>query len=126
MKPPVGLAGKITYHDPCYLGRYNDTYDEPRAVISALPGADMVEMERHRENSFCCGAGGGMMWAEEPSEKRVGNLRARHALETGSDILGVACPFCMTMLEEGIASEKGGREIKVLDIAVLLLRPDST
>ena len=126
LKPPGGLAGKITYHDPCYLGRYNDTYDEPRAVISALPGADMVEMERHRENSFCCGAGGGMMWAEEPSEKRVGNLRARHALETGSDILGVACPFCMTMLEEGIASEKGGREMKVLDIAELLLGPDST
>ena len=126
LKPPGGLAEKITFHDPCYLGRYNDTYDEPRAVISALPGADMVEMERHREDSFCCGAGGGMMWAEEPSEKRVGNLRARHALETGSDILGVACPFCMTMMEEGIASEQDGRQMKVLDIAELLLGPDSS
>jgi Fe-S oxidoreductase/nitrate reductase gamma subunit len=126
LKPPGGLAEKITFHDPCYLGRYNETYDEPRAVIGALPGADMVEMERHREDSFCCGAGGGMMWAEEPSEKRVSNLRARHALETGSDILGVACPFCMTMMEEGIASEQDGRQMKVLDIAELLLGPDSS
>ncbi len=126
LKPPDGSAAKITFHDPCYLGRYNDTYDEPRSVISALPGADMVEMERHREQSFCCGAGGGMMWVDEPSEKRVGTLRARHALETGSDILAVACPFCMTMLADGVDNEKGGREMKVLDIAELLLGPDST
>jgi Fe-S oxidoreductase/nitrate reductase gamma subunit len=122
--PPEGVAETVTFHDPCYLGRYNETYDEPRAVIAAIPGVDTVEMERHRETSFCCGAGGGMMWAEDPSGKRASNLRARQALETGSDVLGVACPFCMIMMEEGVDAEKGEREIEVRDIAELLCGPE--
>lgn len=121
LKPAAAPIGKITFHDPCHLGRYNEVYDEPRAVIDAAPGAARVEMGRHRQNSFCCGAGGGRMWAEEPLDQRVGNVRAREALDTGSDTLGVGCPFCMLMLEEGVKSEaKGGREMKVLDIAEVL------
>ncbi|MBI4522191.1 MAG: (Fe-S)-binding protein [Deltaproteobacteria bacterium] len=124
-KPSGRIKGKITFHDPCYLGRYNDTYDPPREVIGAVSGSAIVEMDRHREKSFCCGAGGGMMWAEEPKEKRVSNVRAQHAVETGADILSVACPFCMTMLEEGVKSENPGKEIKVVDIAELLRGMDS-
>lgn len=123
-KTPGGLPEAITYHDPCHLGRYNETYDEPRAVIGAVPGADLVEMERHRQTSFCCGAGGGRMWADEPSEQRVSNVRAREALDSGAQTLAVACPFCMAMLDEGVNLEKGERNLKVLDIAELL-RGDS-
>lgn len=124
-KPSGGLEGKVTFHDPCYLGRYNDTYNEPRQVIAARPGVKIVEMRQHREKSFCCGAGGGMMWIEEPKERRVSNVRARHALESGSDILSVACPFCMTMMEEGIKSEKSESKVRVLDIAELLRGVDN-
>jgi Fe-S oxidoreductase/nitrate reductase gamma subunit len=124
LEPPEGVAETVTFHDPCYLGRHNETYDEPRAVIAAVPGADMVEMARSRETSFCCGAGGGMMWAEDPSGKRASNLRAREALETGSDVLGVGCPFCMIMMEEGIDAEKGDQEMQVRDIAELLRGPE--
>ena len=125
LKPAPGGVGKVTFHDPCHLGRYNETYDEPRAVIDATPGIDRVEMPRHRQNSFCCGAGGGRMFAEEPIEQRVGNLRAKEALATGSQTLSVACPFCMLMLEEGVKSEaNGGVEMKVLDIAEVLYGAD--
>ena len=120
LKPSGGLEGKVTFHDPCYLGRYNDTYEEPREVLRALPGTELVEMQQHRERSFCCGAGGGLMWVEEESDKRVNNKRAEHALESGSDIVSVACPMCMTMLDDGIKSRKGERDVKVLDIAELL------
>ena len=120
LKPSGGLEGKVTFHDPCYLGRYNDTYEEPREIVRALPGTELVEMQQNRERSFCCGAGGGLMWVEEESDKRVNNKRAEHALASGSDIVSVACPFCMTMLDDGIKSRKGERDVKVLDIAELL------
>lgn len=120
LKPADGLEGKVTFHDPCYLGRYNGTYDEPREIIRAIPGAQVVEMGQSREKSFCCGAGGGMMWMEEAEDKRVNNRRAEHAVESGADIVGVACPFCMTMLDDGIKARKGNRKIEVLDIAEVL------
>jgi len=125
LKPSSGVEGKVTFHDPCYLGRYNDTYEEPREIVRALPGTELVEMQQNRERSFCCGAGGGLMWVEEESDKRVNNKRAEHALESGSDIVSVACPFCMTMLDDGIKSKKGERDVKVLDIAELLDRADN-
>ena len=117
-------SGAITFHDPCYLGRYNGVLDEPRAVLAAAAGAPLIEMPRHREASFCCGAGGGRMFTEEPSENRVSNLRAREALATGAEVLGVGCPFCMTMLDEAVDNEKNGREMQVLDIAELVLMTD--
>jgi Fe-S oxidoreductase len=121
-----GAKTKVTYHDPCHLGRYNGVYDEPRQVVEASPGAELLEMNRNRSNSFCCGAGGGRMWAEEAADQRVGTVRAREAAATGADVIGVACPFCMPMLEEGIKTEQPpGREIKVLDIAELLRGPEA-
>lgn len=125
LRPSGGLEGKVTFHDPCYLGRYNDLFKEPRDVIAAVPGVQVVEMEQHRERSFCCGAGGGLMWMEEPSDQRINNKRAEHALETGADIVNVACPYCMTMLEDGIQARKGEREMKVLDIAELFVEMDN-
>jgi Fe-S oxidoreductase len=95
-------------------------FDEPRDAIAAVPGTSMIEMERRREGSFCCGAGGGRAFAEEPVENRVSNLRAREALATGADVVGVGCPFCMNMMEEAVNTEKGDRDVKVRDIAELL------
>jgi Fe-S oxidoreductase len=120
-RPADKLADiKVTYHDPCYLGRYNDIYSEPRAAIGAVAETSLVEMPRHREGSFCCGAGGGRMWADEPREERVSNLRAQEALATEAGVLTVACPFCMTMLEEAVTFEQGARKMEVIDIAELL------
>jgi Fe-S oxidoreductase/nitrate reductase gamma subunit len=115
---------KVTYHDPCYLGRYNDIYDEPRKLITSVASSGIAEMDQHRERSFCCGAGGGLMWAEESNTKRINNERTQHALKTGAGIVSVACPFCMTMMEDGIKTFKADREVKVLDIAELLEGPN--
>ena len=113
----------MTFHDPCYLGRYNGVFDEPRDAIAAVPGTSMIEMERHREGSFCCGSGGGRMWMEEPVDQRVSKLRAKQALETGAEVVGVGCPFCMMMMEEAVNTEKGPRDVRVRDIAELLRGP---
>jgi Fe-S oxidoreductase len=109
-------AKSVTFHDPCYLGRQNGVYDAPRAVLQGP-----VEMERSRGNSFCCGGGGGMSFVEEPPDKRVNQERAAEALATGADVLAVSCPFCMTMMQDGINAKKGAREMAVMDIAEVLL-----
>jgi len=121
------LDQSITYHDPCYLGRHNDVYDDPRAVISAVPGVDAKEMERSRSNGFCCGAGGARMWMEESIGERVSNNRVDEAVETGADIIATGCPFCVTMLSDGLAEKVGKGEVEdgrveVLDIAEVLTR----
>jgi Fe-S oxidoreductase len=103
----------VAFHDPCYLGRQNGVYDAPRRVLGAP-----VEMPRNRNNSFCCGGGGGMSFIEEPSDKRVNQERAREALATGASVLAVGCPFCMTMMEDGI-NALGGR-MHVRDIAEVM------
>ena len=120
LKDLSALDGKITFHDPCYLGRQNGVYDAPRRLVQISARGASLEMERSRENSFCCGGGGGMSFVDEPSDKRVNQERAREAIETGADVLAVGCPFCMTMMEDGINARKGERDMKVLDIAELL------
>ena len=120
LKPLAGLDKKITFHDPCYLGRQNGVYDAPRQLVQISAGENMVEMERSRAKSFCCGGGGGMSFVEEPPDKRVNQERAREVLETGADVLAVGCPFCMTMMEDGINARKGERDVKVLDVSELL------
>ena len=120
LKPLPDSGKKITFHDPCYLGRQNGVYEAPRALVQISTRGGAVEMPRARSNSFCCGGGGGMSFVDEPPDKRVNQERAREALETGADVLAVGCPFCMTMLEDGVNARKGDRDMKVLDVAELL------
>jgi Fe-S oxidoreductase len=111
---------KITYHDPCYLGRANNIYDAPRDILKNLP-AVTVEMEKNRSFALCCGAGGGQMFKEaEKGNKEVFIERTEQALETGADIICTACPFCMTMLTDGIKYKNKEEEIKNYDIAELV------
>ncbi len=109
----------VTFHDPCYLGRHNGVVDAPRQLVQ-LSAKRSVEMEMNRKQGFCCGGGGGMSFVDEPKDKRVNQERARQALETGAEIVAVGCPFCMTMLEDGINARKGDRDVKVMDVAELL------
>jgi Fe-S oxidoreductase/nitrate reductase gamma subunit len=111
---------KITFHDPCYLGRHNGVFDEPRQLVQIASRNAPVEMQQSRENGFCCGGGGGMSFVDEPKDKRVNQERARQLLETGADIVAVGCPFCTTMLEDGINARKGERDVRVMDVAELL------
>ena len=111
---------KITYHDSCYLGRANNIYDAPRKVLEALD-AELVEMKRCRSNGLCCGAGGAQMFKEEEKgDTRVNFERAKEAIETGASVIAAACPFCNTMMTDGIKNSNKEEEIQVLDIAELI------
>jgi Fe-S oxidoreductase len=112
---------KITFHDPCYLGRYNDEYNAPRAVLQAVSGEEPLEMGRTRDRSFCCGAGGGRMWMEEREGKRVNIERTEEALKLQPDVVGTACPFCMTMLTDGLKEKGASETVDVKDIAEAVL-----
>jgi Fe-S oxidoreductase/nitrate reductase gamma subunit len=113
---------RITYHDSCYLGRYNGLYSEPRTVINSIAGAGLVEMDRTGERSFCCGAGGGRMWMEEHLGKRINHLRFEDALKTKAGTIGTACPFCLTMLDDATKDKEMGESIKVQDITELIVQ----
>jgi Fe-S oxidoreductase len=115
LRPTAEVKEVLTYHDPCYLGRHNDVYREPRDVLDALPGLSTREMPRHGTRAFCCGAGGARMWMEERLGKRINMERTEEAIATGADTLGVACPFCLIMLDDGAKAK--GDAIKVLDVA---------
>ena len=116
---PDGQPKKIAYHDPCYLGRYNDVYVAPREVVGAS-GNEVVEMERNGTRSFCCGAGGARFWMEERTGKKVNIERAEEALATDADEIAVACPFCFVMLDDGV-KELGRDDVPVRDIAMILV-----
>ncbi len=112
---------KITYHDSCYLGRANDVYEAPRSLLSSLD-ADLVEMKRCRTNGLCCGAGGAQMWKEdEPGDKRINTERVEEALGTGAEIVAVNCPFCMTMMTDGVTAKEKQESVMVYDLAELIL-----
>ena len=106
---------KVTFHDPCYLGRIGGETEAPRGAL----GNDLIEMERHGTNSFCCGGGGAQIWMEEDADKRVNEIRAREASKTGADTVAVGCPFCMTMMSDGLKSIGDGKPVK--DISEILL-----
>jgi heterodisulfide reductase subunit D len=111
---------KITYHDSCYLGRANDIYEAPRHVLETLDG-DLVEMKRCRSNGLCCGAGGAQMFKEEEKgEKRINRERADEAIGTGATVVAAACPFCNTMLSDGVKANEKEQEVAVLDIAEMI------
>jgi Fe-S oxidoreductase/nitrate reductase gamma subunit len=122
LKAGVSDGEAITLHDPCYLARVNGVTDAPRAVIGVPNDTNYREMPRHGKKTFCCGAGGGRMWFEEPPEQRVSKLRAEEAVATGARTLATGCPFCLNMMTDGMANTPGGESVKVLDIAEVLLR----
>jgi Fe-S oxidoreductase len=105
----------ITYHDSCYLGRYNDVFEAPRNILQLIPGTTLREMERSRRFGMCCGAGGGRMWMEEEPTQRVNYRRVEQALATNPDVVAVACPFCMTMVDDGLKA-KGEERVQALDV----------
>src|SRR6478735_1120170 len=111
---------KITYHDSCYLGRSNNIYDAPREVLQALD-ADLVEMKRCRTTGLCCGAGGAQMFKEpEKGKMDINVARSEEALATGASTIAVACPFCMTMMTDGVKNKEKEGEVKVKDLAELI------
>ncbi len=121
--PVTPVSQDITYHDPCYLGRHNKVYEAPRELIGAA-GANLTEMPRHAERSFCCGAGGARMWMEEHIGKRINHERVDEALATGAATVATACPFCRVMVTDGVndRQEEAGRSgVEVLDVAQILL-----
>lgn len=118
--PRHEVEERITYHDSCYLGRYNGVYEQPRNVLRAIKGVTLLEMERSRENGMCCGAGGGMMWMEETAGKRVNLARTEQALATKPTVISSACPYCLTMMEDGTKLLEAEEAVQTRDIAEIL------
>ncbi|MDD4170183.1 MAG: (Fe-S)-binding protein [Desulfotomaculaceae bacterium] len=124
---PGALNGKLkaTYHDSCYLGRYHDEYAAPRNIIAAIKDISLVEMERSKQKGFCCGAGGGRMWLEEDIGTRINVARTEQALELNPQAIVSNCPFCLTMLEDGLKDKEASEQVKVYDIAELVVQSTS-
>ena len=121
LDPKKPVKGRVVYHDSCYLGRYNNIYDPPREILERIPGVQVVEADHYTRNKgLCCGAGGAQMWMEEQNKDRVNIKRTKQLLDTGATTIASACPFCMTMLTDGIKAESKEEEIKQLDIVELL------
>lgn len=113
---------KVTYHDPCYLGRHNAEFNAPREILKGIPGLELAEMNRNRENAFCCGGGGGNFFTDilGVGEESPGRIRVREALDTGAEILAVACPMCSKMLDDAVKAEEVEEKIKVQDVAEIV------
>jgi Fe-S oxidoreductase len=116
----------VTYHDPCYLGRHNRVFSPPRDILGSVPGLVFNEMPRNKETSFCCGAGGARMWMEESIGTRINETRTDEALGTGAEVVSAACPYCIVMLTDGVATRKqqgkADESVRVADVSDLLLR----
>ncbi|HJX34804.1 MAG TPA: heterodisulfide reductase-related iron-sulfur binding cluster [Desulfatiglandales bacterium] len=115
---PLNIA--VTYHDPCYLGRYNGIYEAPRRIIRSIPGVRLVEMAHSGPDSLCCGGGGGRMWQELKDEKKLSEVRIREAADTGADVVVTACPYCLIMLEDALKTADLEDRLKVMDLNELL------
>ena len=116
---PSAAKGRVTFHDPCNLGRINGIFDEPRQVLAAQGGLELVEMERNRASGFCCGGGGANVWFEVPEKKKIGVIRVEEALRTGSETMAVGCPFCITMFEDA-AKALGNETLAIKDLAEIV------
>ena len=110
------VAKKVVYHDPCYLGRHNNIYDEPRAVLKQIPGLELIEMPESHSNSLCCGGGGGRIWMDTPKEERFSDLRLKQAKELGAEVLVTACPYCITNFEESRLNLEYENVLEIKDI----------
>jgi len=111
---------KVTYHDPCYLGRHNDVYDEPRDLLNKVAGLELVEMEAHGKNSLCCGGGGGRIWMDTPQEERFSDIRLKQAKETRAQILATSCPYCITNFEESCLNLEYEDILEIKDITEIV------
>jgi Fe-S oxidoreductase len=120
LKPTKEYGKKITYHDPCYLGRHNGIYDEPRGALQKIPGLELVEMDESRVDSLCCGMGGGRIWMETEKHERFSNLRLEQAIELGAEVLATSCPYCITALEDSRLVMNHADDIEVKDITEIL------
>ncbi|MFC4024933.1 (Fe-S)-binding protein [Oceanobacillus longus] len=120
LKPQRAINERLTYHDSCYLGRYNGVYDPPREILTAIPGLELVEMNRSRKNGMCCGAGGGLMWTEETTGNRINVARTEQALAVQPTMISSACPYCLTMLSDGTKAKEVDEDISTMDVAEIL------
>ena len=111
---------KVTYHDPCYLGRHNGIYDEPREVLKKVAGLELVEMPDSRENSLCCGGGGGRIWMETPKGERFSDLRLEQAIGVGAEVLATSCPYCITNFEDSRLSLEDTEALEIKDITEII------
>ncbi|WP_139491038.1 heterodisulfide reductase-related iron-sulfur binding cluster [Brevibacillus dissolubilis] len=120
LKPTKEVKERVTYHDSCYLGRYNEIYDMPRQILEAIPGVEIAEMKRSGCDSMCCGAGGGLMWMEEHEGTRVNVARTEQALEVNPTMIASACPYCLTMMNDGVKMKEAEEQVKTRDVAEIL------
>ena len=118
--PTKEFGKKVTYHDPCYLGRHNGIYDEPREVLKSIPGLELRELAESRENSLCCGMGGGRIWMETPKSERFSDIRLEQAIEVGAEVLATACPYCITQFEDSRLTMEDSEAIQIMDITEIL------
>jgi Fe-S oxidoreductase len=115
------VAKRVAFHDPCYLGRHNGVFDAPRAALKAVPALELKEMAQARNNSFCCGGGGGRIWMETPKNERFSDLRLEQAVQTGAEVLATCCPYCITNFEDSrLNRPDGGAGIQIRDITEII------
>jgi Fe-S oxidoreductase len=120
LKPTKEYRKKVTYHDPCYLGRHNGIFDEPREVLKKMPGLELCEMAESREDSLCCGMGGGRIWLETPKSERFSILRLEQAIGLGAEVLATSCPYCISQFEDSRLMLTNSEVIQIKDITEIL------
>jgi len=120
IKPEKPFPKKVTYHDPCYLGRHNKVYEEPRKVLESIPELELIELPDSREDAVCCGGGGGRIWMETKKEERLSDLRIQQALDVGAEVLAICCPYCMLNFDDSLLNMGKEDEIEIKDIAELV------
>ncbi len=113
-------AKKVTYHDPCYLGRHNEVYDEPREILNRIPGLELMEMTDSRKDSLCCGGGGGRIWMDTEKGERFSDLRLEQARDTGAEVLATSCPYCITMFEDSRLNLSYEEDLKIVDVTEII------
>jgi Fe-S oxidoreductase len=118
--PTKKIEARVTYHDSCYLGRYNGEFEAPRYILKQIPGVECVEMNQSRKKGMCCGAGGGLMWMEETEGTRINLARTEQALEVQPSLISSACPYCLTMLSDGVKTKELEDQIQTMDVAEIL------